>query len=208
MICPLCKFAFCREIGSDRRRAFYLCNVCDLVFVPPEYHLSTEQERRRYDLHDNTEKNQGYVGFLGQVADVAESVSPKEGRFLDFGCGKEAVLSSLLERRNRRCDCFDPLYEHTIDMENRYETVILCEVIEHCRNVHETLMSIRRLLLHGGAVIVRTQCRPDNSDLMQWWYVQDPAHVCFFSAGSLRFAANVMNIALETTQYRDIFVMR
>ena len=208
MICPLCESASFSEIGRDRRRPFYLCNACDLVFVPPEYHLSFEQEKRRYDLHDNTENNQGYVRFLSQVADVAESIYPKGGRFLDFGCGKEAVLRTLLERRNRICDCFDPLYEHTIDIKNRYDIIILCEVIEHCRNMLETLHSIRRLMLEEGAVIVRTQCRPDSGDLMQWWYVQDPAHVCFFSARSLSFAAKVMNLTLGTTQHKDIFVMR
>jgi len=209
MICPLCLSHNCQQVGSDKRRCFFRCDTCTLIFVPHAYHLTSQQERRRYDLHDNTESNEGYVRFLTQVADIVEDESSSHARILDFGCGREAVLSKILRHRGKRCDCYDPLYHHSItDTSVRYDVIVLCEVIEHCRDVQCTLHEIKRLLTDNATVLIRTQCYPPVDRLTTWWYAQDMTHVNFFSQQALETAAHILDKKLYVTSYRDVFLIR
>jgi transcription initiation factor TFIIIB Brf1 subunit/transcription initiation factor TFIIB len=205
--CPLCESHGCREYDVDRRRTFVRCDMCGLVFVPEEYHLTPEQERRRYELHDNHEHNRGYVRFLSQVADVIGDMRPQPSRVLDFGCGREAVLTALLRRRGFRCDSFDPLYDRPLPPSpGKYDAVVVCEVVEHCRNIRRTFLEIEGLLEEKGTAVVRTQCRDERTDFSCWWYARDPTHINFFSRDTLEYAAGLLRKKCMATAADDIFV--
>jgi hypothetical protein len=207
--CPLCTFDECTEIARDRRRPYYECGGCGLVFVPAVYHCTIDEERARYDLHDNTAANKGYAAFLAEVAAAAVGCRGPDGRFLDFGCGKEAILANILNGCGLRCDAYDPLYGYPFPaLGTRYDAIVLCEVIEHCRSVAATLREVASLLTEDGTVIIRTQCIPPGADITRWWYAQDITHVNFFSPRSLEKAARLIGRELETTPAGDIFIAR
>ena len=209
MNCPLCRSDAQYSVATVKERPFFCCSGCDLVFVPPEYHLSVEKERARYALHDNSFSNEGYVRFLSQVADIVEKVSVPKMKLLDFGCGEHAVLTAILRSRGMTCDAYDPLYDFPpLSAAAKYDGVIMCEVIEHCRDLTETLGIVYRLCDSRGIVVVRTQCRPDNGELSRWWYAQDPTHVNLFSRGSLEEVAIRLKRSLLTTEYPDVFLIR
>jgi hypothetical protein len=209
MNCPLCS-GDCAVIAHNRWRMFIMCENCTLVSVPEMYHLSVDQERQRYSLHDNTARNDGYVRFLGEVADIIDTYAAPEARILDYGCGKNAVLTDLLVKRGRRCDPFDPLYEYPLetDSDGAYDIVIMCEVIEHCRNLRAVLDGVRRLLTPSGAVVVRTQLYPSHGDIARWWYAQDLTHVNLFSWKAVEEAAALLGRSAAPTVSADIFVIR
>ncbi len=208
MICPLCRSRNSIIVGQSRRRPFIHCADCDLIFVPEEFHLSVEEERNRYAFHDNTAENKGYIRFLSQVADIAEIVCPPPGRLLDYGCGKNAVLTNLLKNRGRNCDPFDPLYGYYPPSPTyKYDTIILCEVIEHLRNVNKTLPEIENLLKRKGCIIIRTRLRPPEVKIEKWWYAQDLTHINFFSVKALEFAARLLKRSLKNTAIPDIFLI-
>jgi hypothetical protein len=71
---------------------------CDLVFVPPEFHLSREEEKARYDFHSHSLADSGYRNFLNRLFQPLEKVLPIGARGLDFGCGHEPTLSVLFEK--------------------------------------------------------------------------------------------------------------
>jgi hypothetical protein len=154
-------------------------------------------------------RNDGYVRFLNEVAEaVALHIRP-DTALLDYGCGKEAVLTKLLRQRGWECDPFDPLYDFSsLTSGCRYGAVILCEVIEHCRDVRLTLGEIDRLLEPEGVLFVRTKCYPKVDRLTTWWYTQDLTHVCFFSHRALEVAAAEIGRRLEDTGVRDLYIMR
>ena len=207
MICPLCSADNCPETDGDTRRTYHCCSSCTLVFVPEKYHYTKGQERKRYDLHDNTTGNKGYVRFLGEVAGVIANVAAPEARILDFGCGEKAVLTGLLRKRGGRCDCYDPLYDHSLpDSTVRYDVIVLCEVIEHLRNLRDTLNTIDALLKNDGLVLVRTRCYPETEKLTKWWYAQDMTHINFFSSRALEVAAGFIRRRFERTSFEDIFL--
>jgi 2-polyprenyl-3-methyl-5-hydroxy-6-metoxy-1,4-benzoquinol methylase len=184
------------------------CPECGLVTVPQLFHCTPEDERCRYDLHDNTIENQGYVRFLSEVADIARSHLPQGAMVLDYGCGGNAVLSAILNRSGMRCDPYDPLYQgypHPAEGA-RYDAVIMCEVIEHCRDVGATLRDVAGLLASGGKVIIRTQCLAPDTDITRWWYAQDITHVNFFPLRALETAAHCLGKVCVATSKEDIVI--
>jgi len=237
--CPLCNSNAMSLISQDERhgRHFYLCRDCGLISVPPQYHLSVPDEIARYALHDNTVSNQGYVDFLSEVADVAVGIAsemPNTGlsmidseersiKLLDFGCGSEAVLCRLLDRREGigvviDCRPYDPLYDGLSGLpdavdNDKYDIIVASEVVEHLRDIAGELRRMVGLLRNGGAIILRTQLYDDSgvdasSAFKSWWYAQDPTHINFFSRKSLDKLARIAGKRIEETAHRDIFILR
>ena len=211
--CGLCGFEPLALVNRDKRREFYLCGECGLVSVPERYRLSVDGERARYGLHDNSMSNEGYVRFLSQVVDVAAGLWRPGMRVLDFGCGENAALCRLLEGKGVDCCAYDPLYGRLLPdsayingVNNVFDIIILCEVIEHLRDISGELDFIGQLLRDGGTVILRTQIYENPSVFPGWWYAQDPTHINFFNRKSLKKAASIINKNLVNTGYPDIFV--
>jgi SAM-dependent methyltransferase len=232
--CPLCGSGALSPVSRDERhrRLFRLCRDCALISVPPQYRLSKTDEAARYALHDNTLSNQGYVDFLNEVADVAVGAASEMPRrrlsaggtseppvkLLDFGCGKNAALCRLLERRGMDCRSYDPLYENLRlpEIADKYDIIAACEVVEHLRDLAGELRFMRGLLRDGGAIIIRTRLYDGAdvdigagaSDFKNWWYAQDPTHINFFSRKSLDMVASIFDKRIEETGYMDIFIFK
>lgn len=220
-VCRLCGSGGLSLINQDGRRPpksrpFYLCPDCALISVPPQYHLSIPDELARYDLHDNSLSNKGYVDFLSEVVDIAVNVASIISRgelpvkLLDFGCGKEAALCRLLERRGIACYPYDPLYENLRlpDVVDKYDIIVASEVVEHLRDITGELRLMTKLLRGGGTIILRTQLYDGVPDFPKWWYAQDPTHINFFSRKTLDKLASSINKKIEETGRKDIFIVR
>lgn len=182
--CILCNSGsvFPIEFSKQTRQArrFMRCPVCELIFVPGEYHLSPDDEAARYRLHENTFSNEGYVGmFLEKIA-VVHQYCFDAHTVLDYGCGPEPVLAQLLMREGFDCDVYDP-YFFPVLPESSYDLVISTEVFEHFRDVRAELCRIRSLLNPGGFLAVMTSFYDSVRDFGDWWYISDPTHICFFS---------------------------
>jgi SAM-dependent methyltransferase len=183
------------------------CPDCGLVFVPEARWLSIEAERQRYAHHDNTTANEGYLRFLGEVADVVCGLAGPGSRVLDFGSGEHAVLTGLLNRRGRHSVAYDPLYGHGPDaLGARYDAIVLCEVIEHLHDLRAELSNIAACLGPGARVVVRTRCYPSIAGLASWWYARDPTHLRFFTARTLDVAARLCGLASKPTPLADVFI--
>ena len=132
------------------------------MFVPPEFWLDENDERARYAHHDNSLANEGYVKFLGQVADVVAGLGAGQPRVLDFGSGEKAVLAEILRQRGFDCVAYDPLCSKgQAALRDRYDIVVLCEVIEHCATcAPRSCRSSNALALAGASSSARNAIRP------------------------------------------------
>ena len=207
--CKLCLFDGCASAGRNKHREFVHCPSCGLVFVPTEYWTTAPDERARYARHDNTENNPGYVRFLGETANVVASMAKPGARILDFGAGENAVLTGLLRRQGHDCTAYDPLYGlGTAALSERYDVVVICEVIEHLRELREELLVLGKCVRPNGGIVVRTQCYPSLTELPTWWYARDATHINFFAPQTLVFAAGLRGMTCETTAHPDLTVWR
>jgi hypothetical protein len=177
------------------------------VFVPEAGWLTVAAERARYAHHDNTAANAGYVQFLGEVADVVCGLVGPGARVLDFGSGEHAVLTGILTQRGRECTAYDPLYGIGAGaLAARYDVIVLCEVIEHLRDLRVELERIGKCRGPDAVVVVRTRCYPSLAELPTWWYARDPTHVHFFTPRTLAHAARLCGLACRSTTTPDVFV--
>lgn len=192
-----------------REREYFRCGECGLIHVPSRYHLSPASEKERYDLHDNTITNPGYTSYLSGVADAAMPFVKLQSRVLDFGSGKEAVLTVILRERGVDCTPYDPLYGITFPAESGgFDLVIMCEVIEHCKNMAGVIEFLQTYLLPGGALLVKTQLYPSCAAIDTWWYSSDPTHIMLFSEKSIETFAGSLPGKLENRLAKDLFLIR
>lgn len=205
--CTLCKSENCEFLCKDKRRSFLYCNDCGLIFVPPYDHVNLSEEKLRYDKHNNTVNNKGYVKFLEKIVKTVEEHAEKVSAILDFGCGKSAVLVHLLEKRGYRCIGYDPLYKTGCEQVNSgFDIVILCEVIEHLRALDTELDFIRGLLKPRSKVIIRTQLYKTPDSICDWWYARDITHINFFSKKSIELVGLKIGLELVSVRNEDIFI--
>gem|GEM_PF-3968765 len=66
LTCPVCNYSDTVLYHEDRLRNYYQCKNCELVFVPETYHLSRQEEKARYKLHENHPDDKEYRRFLKQ----------------------------------------------------------------------------------------------------------------------------------------------
>ena len=177
------------------------------MFVPREFWLNADEERARYAHHDNSPANEGYVEYLRQVADAVARLAVDKARVLDFGSGEQAVLAEILRQRGFDCVAYDPLYRKgQAALRDRYNIVVLCEVIEHLHDLRAEILSLKRCLGPRGRIVVRTQCYPSVAEMTSWWYARDATHLNFFAERTLEYAAGLCGLRCLRTSEPDIFV--
>lgn len=171
-----------------RSRAFILCEVCKLIFVPEPYRLAAEEEKRRYMLHRNNIENEGYVTFLRQAIDPALRYIDSGMKGLDFGCGPSPVLAMLLDQINVRCQYYDPFFFPTIDGSG-FDFVFSTECVEHFNHPRKTFERMDALIKKGGYLVLMTSLWNNLRKFPAWYYKNDPTHVAFYHPDTLGFLA-------------------
>jgi len=98
------------ERRQDDRR-FFQCQICGLIFKDEKYILTADAEKMRYQEHNNSIENEGYVNMFRQFLDkaVLPFVQP-EADVLDFGAGPGPVLAELMGREGFSTTIYDPFF--------------------------------------------------------------------------------------------------
>jgi SAM-dependent methyltransferase len=196
--CPLCLAASAEEFWAGPRRRYLRCRRCALVYVPPEFYLDRESERREYDLHRNDVHDPAYRGFLARLADPLLERLPPGASGLDFGCGPGPALAHMLEQAGCRVALYDSFYHPDEKvLRGKYDFICATEVVEHLHRPGEVLARLWSLLRGGGWLGVMTKLVIDVDAFSRWHYKNDPTHVCFFSETTWRWWAGEHRAGLE-----------
>lgn len=185
--CPLCN-STTTVFHEDKRRKYYRCHTCELVHVPPEAFISTEEERSVYELHRNSPNDPGYRKFLSRMCDPITSRLPTGSWGLDFGCGPGPTLSVMFEERGYPMEIYDPFFSDDDSvLKHQYDFVTATEVVEHLREPRAVLDRLWGYVLHGGYLGIMTKLVIDQKSFARWHYISDETHICFFSISTLRW---------------------
>ncbi|WP_163560390.1 class I SAM-dependent methyltransferase [Halomonas sp. NO4] len=196
--CPLCASSDCLPYHRDARREYHQCRCCDLVFVPPEYHLSPAAEKAEYDKHENHPDDPGYRRFLSRlVTPLRERLAPG-ARGLDFGAGPGPTLSVMFAESGHPMALYDPFYAPDDRVLNgTYDFITATEVVEHLHAPGRELTRLAALLVPGGWLGIVTKRVRSREAFAGWHYIQDPTHVGFFSEATFRWLADRLEMRLE-----------
>jgi len=189
--CPLCKKADLSKIHKDRRRDYFLCQACKLVFVPSTQFLSAKDEKAEYDLHQNSPDDQGYRRFLSRLFTPMQELLAPGSRGLDFGSGPGPTLFLMFEEAGHFMAIYDHFYaRNPFVLENQYDFITATEVVEHLHDPKKEFDRLWGCLKTGGWLGIMTKLVLDREAFAHWHYKNDPAHVCFFAWSTFEWIAN------------------
>ncbi len=207
--CPLCGSEDIRGFFQDKRRTYLHCRLCKLVFVPPSQFLSIEDEKKRYDLHQNSPLDPGYCRFLGRLFAPLNRCLAPGSRGLDFGSGPEPVLSRMFEEAGHSMTIFDYFYEpRPAALESKYDFITATEVVEHLREPKKEMERLWACLKHGGRLGIMTKLVGTQAGFSEWHYKNDLTHVCFFSKETLVWLAAKWNADLTIIDSDVVFFLK
>ena len=200
-ICPLCHNTKIFEFAQGENRVYLHCKTCDLVYVPSIYFISQEDEKAKYNNHQNSPQNQGYRDFLNRlIKPLCANISPHSFG-LDFGSCPGPTLSIMMKEKGFEIDIYDYFYHDDKSVfEKSYDFITTTEVIEH---LHNPLYEVERLwsaLKPGGVLGIMTAFRPDVDKFETWYYKRDMTHVGFFTKNSFEWLAQRLNAQIYIPQ--------
>ena len=192
MKCPLCKSLKTNHYRSEEN--YFCCETCDLVFLNPIKRLSSEAEKARYLTHNNDIDDVRYQNFVAPLVNEIKKNLPKGSSGLDFGAGTGPVGAKMLEKEGYNVSLFDPFfYNDRALLENKYDFIFSCEVVEHFYNPNIEFQRITNMLRPGGVFTIMTQMYDENTDFKTWHYSRDPTHVVFYSKKTFEWIKNNFN---------------
>ncbi len=199
MKCPLCNSnhtVFLAKTLHYQEREFFQCKDCKLIFVPKLFHLSSDSEKARYDLHQNNENDLSYRNYLaGLLNPLWTFLSEKEKEHLDYGCGSAQSLKFLLDQEKIKSSFYDLyFYPNEKLLQQTYDLVTCIEVIEHFNDPFEDISILISLVKKDGLLFVNTQLFKSELVFENWWYKNDPTHISIFTKETLKFLEIKFNL--------------
>lgn len=188
--CPLCAYADSADYFQDKRRNYYQCHRCQLVFVAREQLPEPAKEKGIYDLHQNHLHDKGYQGFLSRLATPIIQHLAKGSKGIDFGCGPSPLLVQMLKQAGLQMDYYDPFYYAQLPAaENQYDFICCSEAIEHFHQPRKEWQLWLDMLKPTGWLCIMTKRVLSRERFANWHYKNDLTHVSFFSEATFSWLA-------------------
>mgnify|MGYP006289000913 CR=1 FL=1 len=175
--CPLCG----NTAHLFYKKEFYLCCRCKGIFRTRRSHPTNSEERLRYKKHDNDVDDKGYQNFVSPITEAVKAKFSPEDLGLDFGAGTGPVISKLLNADGFNIKLYDPFFHDEPELlNNRYDYIVCCEVIEHFHEPYQEFKRLKDLLFPDGHLFCMTYIYSDDIDFDRWGYKNDHTHTFFF----------------------------
>ncbi len=194
-LCPLC-FQHGNYFYKDRFRTYYLCSNCAGIYIDKENLPDAVSEKARYDTHNNDVNDIRYQAFVQPIVQAVVRHFTLKSKGLDYGSGSGPVTSKLLGDQSFQIEQYDPFYAPFPELlEQTYDYIISCEVIEHFHAPGKEFRSLCGMLEPGGELILMTQLYRPDIDFRNWYYKNDPTHVFYYQEESFDFIRTEMGFS-------------
>ena len=189
--CSLCFAENAVFYHQDKRRSYFQCPQCALVFADRHSLLTSEQELAQYKLHQNELDDPGYRQFLQRLATPLLSCLGETGlRGLDFGCGPGPLLAKILTEAGQNMAVWDPFFaSDPTALQQQYDFISCTEAIEHFIQPCNEWALWLKLLKPTGTLAIMTKRYTTVEAFVDWHYKNDPTHVSFFSEHTFNYLA-------------------
>ena len=214
MKCPLCHHPSPNFHLRADLREYWLCPKCALVFVPPEFFISQEDEVNRYREHENNLDNVGYVKMFQEKINTVKKISPGVNTVLDYGCGYEPVLKTLLNREGYQADGYDSNFFPSEESDKEYDLIISTETFEHFKEPRNELTRLVPRISNEGYLAVMTRFYPVKNNTLcpdtfsKWYYKRDPTHVAFYCPKTFSWIADEFAMNICHNNENDFIIMQ
>lgn len=204
--CPLCTTKG-TLFSKDRKREYYRCPNCKLIYVPKKHHISLEDEKKRYKLHENCKSDPKYIEFLNRIVPVIVERVKEGERGLDFGCGPSPVLPTSLEKYGIETEIYDPIFYNKEHRESSWDFIVSTEVFEHLVEPDKVINQLWNAIKDSGYIFIMTRLYSDDLEFKSWYYKGDPTHIIFFTRETFLYIKEKLKCELEFHD-KDIVILR
>lgn len=208
MDCIICGSSRLSEINIKNN--YYFCNDCEVIFIDPVEIVDHDEEKERYEGHDNNHQNEGYVSmfedFIAAVIEAHIDLS-EWNNVLDFGCGPGPVLADLLRDKMLNVDQYDPyFFPEKVFKNKKYDLITSTEVFEHFSNPIKEMELLTSHLKEGSYLAVMTSFHPGPEEFVDWWYKWDPTHIVFYNENTFSQIASKFGLEIIYTD-REKYIL-
>ena len=188
--CPLCHGRGLSFFEDRKRKQYFRCPTCGLVWLSPADRPSHEDEFRHYQTHQNRPSDYRYRRFLRQLwAPLQDRLAPG-AQGLDYGAGPGPTLHLMACEDGFACDFHDPFFAPRPQLlERTYDFVTCTETAEHFHRPDREFKRLHQLLRPSGWLGLMTLRLSDPGNFAQWGYRTDPTHVAFYQDTTLAWIA-------------------
>jgi hypothetical protein len=198
--CKICNASTRSLTDNKTGKIYHVCDVCEFIFLDQRFILSPADEKRRYEFHNNTFENAGYVAMFEHFMQTV--IIPHCGTVktaLDFGCGTTPVLATLLRKHIENVDHYDPyFYPDPSFKDKKYDLITVTEVFEHLKEPSVTMAMLVALLNQGGGLALMTKFHACNdTTFLKWWYRIDDTHIAFYTKRTIEYFAGKFGLEVK-----------
>lgn len=194
MICPLCDSELTVRIDEE----YYVCNNCEAYVKDSSLYLSPDEEKKRYENHNNDVNDKGYQQFTSPITNAVTKLFTSESLGLDYGSGTGPVITKTLTDLGYQIINYDPFFHPDKTYLNyKYDYIFSCEVFEHFYHPKQEIIKLLNLIKKQGYLIIMTHIYDKSSDFRNWYYRNDPTHVFIFTKPTLKFIEHNYNLNIE-----------
>ncbi len=200
--CTLCS-AQTHFFYEEKQKKYYKCCNCSSILLDASAYLSKEKEKNRYEEHNNNVHDIGYQKFVAPIVSAIQNKFTKEHAGLDFGAGTGPVISKLLRDNGFNIELYDPFFwNNPTLLQNRYDYIACCEVIEHFQAPAKEFDLLRSLLKPNGSLYCMTEIYTEDIEFKKWYYKNDPTHVFFYHSKAFTWIKSHFNFSTVNIQDR------
>jgi len=210
MQCHICKEETDTFQDEKSGITYHWCKGCEYIFKDPSCYQNIEEQKSRYDLHENDPEDEGYRAYFQRFLDFVLPLAGKPETVLDFGCGRSTLLANILNNIGIECDYYDPIYhpENTYDSK-KYDLILSTEVFEHLHDPKAVFTHLVEHLEEGAHLALQTQFHPnDEKAFKKWYYHKDPTHIVFFRPKTFEVLATMYGCEVLADNAKNMVVLK
>lgn len=181
---------------KNKNKKYYKCENCFSVMLDPSNFLTSEEEKERYESHNNDVDDIRYQKFVSPIVESVKNNYDTSHTGLDYGAGTGPVITSLLAKEGYDIKLYDPFFHHYPEnLSKKYDYIICSEVIEHFYNPYHEFKSLTNMLNSKGCIFCMTSLYDEGIDFKNWYYKNDETHVFFYHKKALKWIKNKFNFS-------------
>ena len=145
---------------------------------------------------------------------IIKKICPEVNTVLDYGCGYEPVLQTLLKREEYRARAYDPIFFPHGDTRKEYDLIISTETFEHFKKPWKELTRLIPKISNGGYLAVMTRFYPETTNapclesFSKWYYKRDPTHVAFYGQKTFSWMAEKFELEICHNNKIDFIILQ
>ncbi len=205
MRCPLCD-SYLQQKMND---SFFYCKTCFALVKDKKYYISPEEEKARYETHNNDVNDPRYQKFTSPITDYVLDHFAPDHQGLDFGSGTGPVISKILQDHQYNVIQYDPFFNPNPEtFQHQYDYVFSCEVFEHFHHPKKEIKTIAQLLKPNGKLLILTLLYHKEIEFEKWSYINDTTHVFIYQKETFEYIARQMPFTIEHLSERLVILRK